>query len=278
MFTGSARRLAETGLDPRQTQLGVEVVESALGAEGPLTRPELRARLDTAGVPTGGQALIHVLMLTALRGLTVRGPMRDGQQAWVLVADWLGAPPPPLDRGEALAALARRYLAGHGPADDRDLARWAGLPLRDARAGLSAIADELTEMGGGSDLGPGGGVVRLARAPTVAELPSPRLLGAFDPLLLGWCDRQPIVGDNRTLVTDNGLFRPFALVEGRAVATWRMSSPTLTIRPFERLAPPTRAALTDEAAKVGAYLRLEPTPTAVFEPSRPQGDNSRTLE
>ena len=41
-----------------------------------------------------------------------------------------------MDRDSALAELARRFLAGHAPADERDLAKWAGLPLRDARAGL----------------------------------------------------------------------------------------------------------------------------------------------
>ena len=66
----------------------------------------------------------------------------------MLVRDWLGEPKP-VDRDKALAELARRYLAGHGPASDRDLARWAGLPLRDARAGLSAIAGELEELGDG---------------------------------------------------------------------------------------------------------------------------------
>ena len=36
-------------------------------------------------------------------------------------------------------------MAGHGPASDRDLAKWAGLPLRDARRGLTAIAIQLAE-------------------------------------------------------------------------------------------------------------------------------------
>lgn len=269
LLAGSNRRLAQLGLDPAQTELGVEVVTTALGAEGPLTRHELRSRLDTASVPTAGQALIHVLTLTARRGLTVRGPMRDGQQAWVLVADWLGAPPA-LDRDVALAVLARRYLVGHGPADDRDLARWAGLPLRDARAGLSAIASELSELPG--DL------VQLVGAPTDAELPLPRLLGAFDPLLLGWRDRQPIVGANRSLVTKNGIFHPFALVGGRAVASWGLSSGRLTLRPFGPLPARTRRALTDDAAAVGAYLGLGAEPQVIFEPSGIRSDNSRTLE
>ncbi|MDQ6784532.1 MAG: winged helix DNA-binding domain-containing protein [Actinomycetota bacterium] len=252
LFTGSSRRLRETGLSPKDVQRGTEVVVGSLRADGPLTRNELRDRLDAAGVPTAGQALIHLLMRTALLGLTLRGPIRDGHQAWVLVADWLGTPPP-IDRDVALASLARRFLAGHGPADDRDLARWAGLPLRDVRAGLSAIAAELHDLGRG--------LVSLKGTTTEAELPPPRLLGAFDPLLLGWCDRRPIVGDHRTLVTDNGLFRPFALVGGRAVASWALSSGELRIRAFNPLSPAVKRALTREAAAVLAYLGVEATVT-----------------
>lgn len=259
LFTASRRRLSELGLDTDQVEVGVEVVVGALRRDGPLTRDELRGRLDTAGVPTAGQALIHVLTLTALRGFTVRGPLRDGRHAWVLVADWLG-PAPALDRGAALEALARRYLAGHGPATDRDLARWAGLALRDVRAGLSAIAGELDDLGGG--------LLALTGSPTDAESPSPRLLGAFDPLLLGWCDRQPIIGDNHTLVTDNGVFHPFALVGGRAVASWRLSSGTLTLRPFGPLPPATRRTLIDEAAAVGAYLGIGKPTVVIDRPAR----------
>ncbi|MDQ2725842.1 MAG: winged helix DNA-binding domain-containing protein [Actinomycetota bacterium] len=259
LFTANRRRLTELGLDPEQIELGVEVVVAALRREGPLTRDDLRVRLDAAGVPTAGQALIHVLTFTALRGFTVRGPVRDGRHAWVLVADWLGAPPA-WDRSAALEALARRYLAGHAPATDRDLARWAGLPLRDVRAGLCAIAGELDDLGGG--------LLTLTGSPTDAELPPPRLLGAFDPLLLGWCDRQPIIGDNPTLVTDNGMFRPFALVDGRAVASWRLSSGTLSLRPFGPLPPATRRALVDETAAVGAYLGIEAPAMVVEGPAR----------
>ncbi|MGI8753394.1 MAG: DNA glycosylase AlkZ-like family protein, partial [Acidimicrobiales bacterium] len=173
-----------------------------------------------------------------------------------LLAGGLGEAPSG-DRGAALEPLPRRPFAGHGPATDRDLARWAGLPLRDVRTGLSAIAAELNDLGGG--------LVALAGAPVEAEQAPARLLGAFDPLLLGWCDREPIVGEDRTLVTSNGVFRPFALVGGRAVASWGLPSGTLTLRPFGRLSPATRQGLGAEAAAVGAYLGIG-TPKMVVEP------------
>jgi hypothetical protein len=247
LLTSNTRRLAETGVSPDRAELGVRVVTDALRADGPLTRAQLRSRLDSSGVPTAGQALVHVLALTSLRGLTVRGPVVDGHQLWVPVADWLGSPPP-FDRPTALAELARRYLAGHAPAGDRDLARWAGLPLRDARAGLSAIASELVEVDGG--------LVAPTAAPRTAEPPPPRLLGPFDPLLHGWVDRTPVVADQMDVITTNGLFRPFALVGGRAVATWGLAGGTLTLRPFAPLSAVVRKALDADAADVADYLGL----------------------
>ena len=60
--------------------------------------------------------------------------MAGRKQAYVLVKDWLGEPKP-LDRAAALPEFARRYLAGHGPATERDLARWAGIAARRPRPG-----------------------------------------------------------------------------------------------------------------------------------------------
>ncbi len=247
LLTGNARRLAQTGVSPAMADRGVRAIEHAVAADGPLTRPQLRARLDAAGVPTAGQALVHVLMLSTLRGVTVRGPMVGGEHAYSLVADWLGEQAL-VQRDRALAELARRYLAGHAPADERDLARWAGLPLRDARAGLGAIASELRERDDG--------LLELAtrRRGAVPALPPPRLLGPFDPLLLGWCSREQLVGANKTLVTTNGIFRPFALVRGKAVASWRLAGGKVTLEPFRRLARGEREALDAEAEAVLRYL------------------------
>ena len=125
----NARRLAQEGVTPEDADRAVAVIEESLADEGPLTRPQLRDRIAAAGVRTEGQALVHELLLACLRGIAVRGPMIGREHAYVLVRDWLGAPRP-FDRDAALAELARRFLAGHGPADDRDLAKWAGLPLR----------------------------------------------------------------------------------------------------------------------------------------------------
>jgi hypothetical protein len=257
LATGNVRRLGQEGVSPAQAERGVDVVALAV-TDGPQTRTELRDRLNDAGVPTAGQALVHVLLAASLRGHIVRGPMVGSEQAFVAVADWLGSAPAPLDRDEALARLARRYLAGHGPADAHDLAKWAGVPMGRARRGFDLIADEL--------VGCEGGLVDLAdRADRgrARALPPPRLLGPFDPLMHGWVSREPFVGEHRQVVTTNGLFRPVALVEGRVVATWGLAEGTVTIRTLQQVDATAIEALRRDAAAVLRFLGLPRRPAVV---------------
>jgi hypothetical protein len=240
-------RLRQTGVSEAKAEKGVATIERALAEDGPLTRPQLRERLDAARVPTAGQALVHTIFLAALRGICVRGPMAGKEQAFVRTEDWLGRQPE-VDRDAARGELARRYLVGHGPADERDLARWAGINLGDARAGLAAIASELSERPDG--------LVDLKRRGDPAPLPSPRLLGAFDPLLLGWTSRGEVVGPHKALVTINGIFRPFALVKGRAVATWKIERGRVRIEHLGAVTKKAARELEADAEDVADYLDL----------------------
>lgn len=253
MLAAIRRRLAqEGGLTSADADRASAVIDAALTSDGPQTRPQLGERLTAAGLHTKGQALVHLLASASVRGDLIRGPMIGRQHAFVRAADWLGPrpdrfAPARFDRDAALAELARRYLAGHGPASDRDLAKWAGLPLRDARRGLTAIA---AELGPRED-----GLAELAGAEPARDMPRPLLLGSFDPLLHGWADREPVLGPHKHIVTVNGLFRPFALADGRAVGTWTLSGSKLAIEPFGPLPAAVTAALDADAADVVRFLR-----------------------
>jgi hypothetical protein len=98
--------------------------------------------------------------------------------------------------------------------------------------------------------------MHLARRPPPAELPPPKLLGPFDPLLLGWTSREDVLGDHQHLVTVNGLFRPFALVRGRAAASWSMPRGEVVLEPFGRLGAADAAALDKEAQDVVRFLTI----------------------
>jgi len=192
-FANNRRRLGQEGVSPQDADRAVAIVRAAVAEAGPLTRSELAACMAAQGIRTEGQATPHLLMLAALRGVVVM----DARRRYAL-AD----PAPEVDRDRALAELARRYLAAHAPASDRDLAAWAGLPLRDARTGLQALDAPPPE-------------------PTAEPVP-PRLLPAFDPYLLGWKDRAFAVPRRlaRRVHPGGGMIRATATVDGVVVGDW----------------------------------------------------------
>jgi hypothetical protein len=254
LATSNARRLTEEGVEADAAERGVAAIERALVNNGPQTRNQLRDAVAAVGVRVAGQALVHLLALATLRGLIVRGPMLGDEQAFVLVREWLGEPPP-LDRDTALAELARRYLVSHGPATEGDLAKWSGLGLRDVRRGLTLIGSELEPRGYG--------LLALPSTGPDEPAPPPRLLGAFDPLLMGWQSREPILGPHSSIVTVNGLFRPFALVQSRAVATWSLNGGQVKLNPLVPINEADAATLDHDARDVQRFLGKD------FSKSRP---------
>ena len=254
---GGPRRLAQEGVTPDEADRAAALVERALLDDGPLPRADLSARIAAAGIRAEGQATPHILALAARRGAMVLAPVGDdGEQRFAATRDWLGAVPEvPLTgaaRDRALAELARRYLAGHGPATAADLATWAGLPLRDARAGLAAIPGEIEDLDG--DL-----VDLAARDAPDADALAPRLLPAFDPYLLGWKDRAFAVPPAHAtrVPPGGGMLRAVATAGGVAVGTWsarrRGGRTTVTVDPFGRMPARVRAALEAEAGDVARF-------------------------
>ena len=205
--TANAARLAQEGVTPGGGRARGRRRSSARSPqEGPLARAQqLRERAGRGERADRGQALVHLLLLASLRGLIVRGPMRDGQHAYVLVRDWLGEPAP-VDRDRALAELARRYLAGHGPADERDLAKWAGLPLRDvARRARARSPPSSISVRTDCSTSPAARRPRRCRR-RACSVP-------FDPLLLGWRSRER---DARRQPGDRHRQRPVPPVRARS--------------------------------------------------------------
>ena len=196
VVTGNDRRLRQLGVGEAQVERAVDTITAALAAEGPRTRRQLRDHLDAAGVPTAGQALVHLLAAASLRGLVVRGPVVAGEHAYVSVPEWLGPAPTPPGRPDALARLARRYLLGHAPASDRDLAKWAGITLGDARLGLRSFAGQLVE-------GPAG-VALASTRPSTGPFPPPGCWAPSTPCCTDGCPGR------RSSASDPGWSRPTA--------------------------------------------------------------------
>jgi hypothetical protein len=219
----AAGRYRQLELDEQTFTRAAGILERVLENGAHLTRAELFAALEADGIRTLGQRGIHILGWAAQNALICQGPMRGKQPTFVLLDRW--APPAEeIPRDEALARLALRYLAGHGPATDADLARWSGITLTDARAAISANSADLTEvkLDGVAYWSP------RSPAPRSKAIQGGYLLPGFDEYILGYRDRGAgIAADHQTRIVPglNGVFKPTVIVEGRVVGTW---SRTLT--------------------------------------------------
>jgi hypothetical protein len=253
---GARRRLEQLGHTGDAPARAVAAIEGLLADEGPLTRAELAERLARRGFRTEGQATVHLVWLAAMRGVICHGPERDRAPAFVLLRDWAPQPPPgPLaDRGAAVVELARRYLAAHAPAEPRDLAAWSGVTVTEARAAWRTLGGELMEFAG-----PEGPLWALRSAPPAAAPEGTvRLLGSFDPYLLGWRTRDLALAPAHAhrVFPGGGWLHPAVVADGRAVATWRRARSRgggLVVEPFAPLPAPVATALDAEAADVARF-------------------------
>lgn len=99
---------------------------------------------------------------------------------------------------------------------------------------------------------------------------SVRLLPEYDPYVMGFREREQLVPPAvRAQVAAHGKGRyegpagtPFLLVDGLCAGIWRRRKTAkrveLAVEPARRLTRDERAALADEAERIGAFLGLEP--------------------
>jgi Winged helix DNA-binding domain len=257
---GGAGRRRQLGLDEDTCERGLEAIREVLADSGPLTRPELIRRIAARGVVLDprSQAPAHLVVHAARMGLVCRGPDLAGDEpTYVGLADWVGERPA-LDPDAALAELARRHLAAYGPADAHDLAAWSGLGVGRARRAFGLIAGELDEVVAGERPA----WVLHTAAPQEADLDRPhvRLLGHFDPYLLGYRSRDLVLERRfaRRIQAGGGFIQPAVLVDGRVAGTWRQQRGrgrlTVAVAPFEPLSEAVVPGLEAEAADLGRFL------------------------
>ena len=257
------KRRADLGIDDHIRDAALATMQNALAGGRTLTRAEIVERVREAGLPSEGQVVPHLLRAASMRGLICFGPTQDGAETHALLDDWLAgvADAPPPDPG---AELARRYFAAYGPATQADFRFWSGLSGADARAAFRAIEGELEEVeadGKPMWMTPG------RAAPADAPL-SVRVLGPFDPYVLGYARRELGASEEslRLLHRGGGMIPPIVLADGVlvAVAARRRTASGMrfTLNPVAHLTSQIRASLDAELADIARFLN-EPAAWAV---------------
>lgn len=161
------------------------VAEAELAGGRHLTRAELGTALAAAGLPLAGQGLAYAVMWAELEGIVCSGVQRGKQQTYALVEERTPGPDS-RSRPEALAELARRYFAAHGPATVRDLAAWASLTLAEARQATGAAGLDSFDLAGTTFWHAGG---------QPPEAPEDRvdLIQVLDELVMGYSETRGLL-------------------------------------------------------------------------------------
>src|SRR5215211_3221842 len=243
------------GLDQTLLDRSTELIIELLRGGRHLTRTELGQGLASAGIQATGLRLAYVIMNAELEAVICSGPIRGASHTYVLLDERVS---PQASRDRELPELARRFVAGHGPASAADLARWASLTAGQAGAALAEASGELeaVEVDG----------VRHwfdAAAPEPAGLDGALLLPLFDEVTLSYpminfplAEQHPhspgtdlFIGSVIVAETNVGLWR--RVVKGQKVIMDVLLSPTVTAQQ--------RADIAAAAGDLAAFLdkRLE---------------------
>ncbi len=258
VIDGSSGRHRQLELDAGTFARSRRLFEKALRGGKRLTRNEMFAVLEKAGISTLGQRGYHILGRTALEGLICFGPQLEKQQTFVLLDEW-GPKPKSMLRDQALAEMAKRYFTSRGPATLQDFAWWSGMRIVDARAGLDAVASQLIpeKAGGKTFWMPPNPPGPKDRSPKVYLLPG------FDEYLLGYKERTAVLdaGHSRNMCPGgNGVFRPTIVMNGRIVGTWSRAfngnRVAVDIQPFRALTEAEVRAVAIPASLYGKFLKM----------------------
>ena len=200
----------QQGLDQAALDRAAAAITDALANGTVLTRAELGQVLGTRGV-----RLAYQVMNAELEGLIASGPMRGAQHTYALMSDRV-----PADRRGSgdLAELAFRFYAGHGPATESELARWATLTRRQAADATEGAASRLTDLDVDGE--------RLWLSPDAPRPPADPAYGAlllplYDELMLSHPTLNFPEADGHPHPAGEDRFVGCVVVADRNVGLWR---------------------------------------------------------
>lgn len=220
----SQRRYGQLGLDGATFVRAEKVICEALEGGNHLTRAALKEALVDGGVDISGQRLPYILQHAELQCLLCSGRREGKHETFALVAERVPQRVASFAREEALVMLVRRYFRSRGPATYKDLQWWSGLPAKELRMAIDALASELEqetvaertywfidegdESAGGEESG-------------VSE--SVHLLPAFDEYIVGYTYRDDVLDAKYTkrVNAGGGMIAPCVLHDGVVIGTWR---------------------------------------------------------
>ena len=248
----------QSGLDAKMFARGCAMMHRMLDDGEPMTRAELAAALKRAKVPADGLKLAYIMMHAELEGVITSGPRRGKQFTYALL-DRRAPNGKVLDRQDAVAELAKRYFASHGPATIRDFVWWSGLTVKEAQLGIEAVTPKLRQesIDGRDHWSATARVAAASKGCTALLLPN------YDEYLVAYKDRGAVVEDARAaniVARSGGAYPHHLVIDGRLAGSWartlKENSVVIEVAPYRKLTPAQTRAVMSAADCYGDFLGL----------------------
>jgi len=246
------------GLDHTVFRRSNAALARALQGGRQLTRPELVAALKQAGIAAEtllGYTLL--LMRAELDAVICSGALRGKQHTYALL-DERASQARTLEREEALAELAGRYFASHGPATLKDFVWWSGLTAADAKSGLELVKPHLMH-----EVIDGQTYWFAPSSPPVQRVsPTAYFLPNFDEYTVGYSDRSAVCGALHAKGLEaraNVVLGYVIVLDGQIVGTWKRTlkkgAVAIETTPFVQLDEAEMQALHVAAERYGVFSK-----------------------
>lgn len=243
------------------------IIDTINRCGGHATREDICLRLERENISLSDNRAAHLLLLAELDGLICSGRTTDGKPTYALLAERAKKPASPT-REEALYMLALRYFSSHGPATTEDFIWWSGLPVREAKRAVEAIASGVNSGFSVVNIGPRSFLVPDGADRAASERRDSacaHLLPAYDEFIISYRDRSDAItrqGHFRKAVSNNGIFRPVIVVGGTVKGIWkrtvRKQSVEVKTEFFTTPSPAVLTAVEEKSALFAAFLGKTP--------------------
>ncbi len=248
------------GLDDDLLARSRTIVIRALEGRQYRTREELALLLDGAGIPSDRLRLAYIMMHAELEQVICSGPRQGKQFTYALMDERVPAAPA-ITAEEALAALAYRYFASHGPATVKDYVWWSGLTMAQAKQGLHLLGDRLNhEAFAGQNYFFSGDMP----ADDSQQAATAYLLPNYDEAMGSYADHSAIVEPRFVQMwnPNHGVLVHYLVIDGKVLGSWRRTfkkdTAVIQLKPFIPLTEAQKQAVDAACQRFGIFLGLTP--------------------
>ena len=248
-------RLRNLELTPATLSKSNTLFEKVLAGGIHATREELVGALKKSKIPVESLQVSHILMNSELDKVICSGATRGNKQTYALFSE-RATGIQQFTKEEALAELAKRYFASHGPATLHDFIWWSGLSITDSKKAVHCIRHEFIEETIGTS-------TYLCSEPELPKRPdnaAVHLLPAYDEFIISYRDRTPslLKEHHAKAISINGIFKPVIVSNGQVIGLWRrLTKPRAIAIEVELFHPPndsTKTAIEREVLHYSEFL------------------------